>query len=471
MNEQDNGVAPVDLRSQELAAGALDAPRCAAVTREGHQCHNRPIEGHRYCRVHAALETASAEVPVETSSGVVAELLDEAADQTAAPVGEARGEPAADSPPAGMEREIPIETAAAAAAVGLDEVAAAVQELEVEIRNHEETTHAAARDFAAGVMRLIRENVPRMPTQAAGRISKLVRENLSSDYLDPDFWRGIGMVLQYQVEEISNLIQRRMRGEFDLDEFGMDAELVELVRPISGFLYRTYWRVGVEGLENVPGDGRALLVSNHGGVLPWDSVMIATAVLEDHSSPRVVRTLYPAALKSVPGLDRALSTFGQTPDTAENATRLLEQDQLVLVFPEGAGGLGKLFWNRYKLQRFRRSGSVALALRTGAPIVPVAVVGAEEIYPMLADIKPLAEALRLPFFPITPLFPLLGPLGLIPLPSKWSIAFGEPIETGQYGPDAADDPALVAKLGEEVRGRVQALLDQLLAARPSAFAR
>jgi 1-acyl-sn-glycerol-3-phosphate acyltransferase len=221
----------------------------------------------------------------------------------------------------------------------------------------------------------------------------------------------------------------------------------------------------------VPGEGRALLVANHGGVLPWDAVMIATAILEDHASPRVARTLYPSAFKLLPGVAPVLSAFGQVPDTAENATRLLAEDQLVCVFPEGVDALGKRFWDRYKLKRFRRSASVGMAIRTGAPIVPVAVVGAEETYPLLANVGPLAEALRLPFFPITPLFPWLGPLGLVPLPSKWAIAFGEPIPTAEYGADAADDARLVAHVADTVRQRVQTLLDQQLLARPSAFGR
>jgi 1-acyl-sn-glycerol-3-phosphate acyltransferase len=149
--------------------------------------------------------------------------------------------------------------------------------------------------------------------------------------------------------------------------------------------------------------------------------------------------------------------------------RLLEDDQLACVFPEGMSGLGKLFGARYKLSRFRRSGSVGLALQTGAPIVPVAVVGAEETYPMLADAQPLAQMLRLPFFPITPLFPWLGPLGLIPLRTKWSIAFGEPITTAEYGADAAGDPLLVSRLCEQLRERIQSMIDQQLAARASVF--
>jgi 1-acyl-sn-glycerol-3-phosphate acyltransferase len=366
--------------------------------------------------------------------------------------------------PGGTSTEVPIEIAGDAQS----EAAAAVQELEVEIRNQADTP-TEARDLIAGLLRLIRENLARMAPEQLPRVAKLIRENVSSDYLDPDFWRGLGMVLQYQIDEIVGLIQRRRRGEHTTDAFGMDAELVELVRPFSGFMYRSYFRVHTAGLDNVPSTGRALLVANHGGVLPWDGVMIASAVLEEHPAPRVARVLYAPNALAIPGLPRALETFGQVCDTSANVLRLLEDDQLACVFPEGTNGLGKLFKARYKLARFRRSGSVALALQTGAPIVPVAVIGAEETYPMLADAQPLAQILRLPFFPITPLFPWLGPLGLIPLPSKWSISFGEPIATAGYGPDAASDPGLLSKLCEQLHERIQYMIGQQLAARESVY--
>jgi 1-acyl-sn-glycerol-3-phosphate acyltransferase len=345
---------------------------------------------------------------------------------------------------------------------------AAVQEIEVEIRNQAETS-AETRDLMADLLRLIRENLARMAPEQLGRAAAIIRENVSSDYLDPDFWRGVGMVLQYQVDEITSLIQRRRRGEYTTDAFGMDAELVELVRPFSGFMYRSYFRVSTQGLENVPSAGRTLLAANHSGVLPWDSVMIASAVLEEHAAPRITRVLYAPSALALPGLPRALETFGQVCDTSANVLRLLEDDQLACVFPEGMNGLGKLFTARYKLARFRRSGSVALALQTGTPIVPVAVVGAEETYLMLADAQPLAQMLRLPFFPITPLFPWLGPLGLIPLPTKWSISFGEPIPTAAYGPDSAADPLLVSRLCVQLRERIQSMIDAQLAARESVF--
>jgi 1-acyl-sn-glycerol-3-phosphate acyltransferase len=435
----DQDVAP----AADLSSDALPEPRCEGTTQSGSGCRNRPLEGQRYCRMHIALAGATSALP-----SAAVDLLGSTATQDVND----------------MAEDIPIEIGGDARA----DAVAAVEELEVEIRNQADTP-AATRDLMANVLRLIRENLTRMAPEQLGRAATLIRENVSSDYLDPDFWRGIGMVLQYQVDEVTSLIKRRQRGEYTLDAFGMDTELVDLVRPFSGFMYRSYFRVSVEGLEHVPSDGRALLAANHSGVLPWDGMMIASAVLEEHDAPRVVRVLYAPSALALPGLPRALEAFGQVCDTSANVLRLLEDDQLACVFPEGAHGLGKLFKSRYKLARFRRSGSVALALQSSAPIVPVAVVGAEETYPMLADAQPLAQMLRLPFFPITPLFPWLGPLGLIPLRTKWSIAFGEPLPTAGYGPDAAADPLLVSRLCEQLRERIQTIIEQQLAARTSVF--
>jgi 1-acyl-sn-glycerol-3-phosphate acyltransferase len=422
---------------------ALPEPHCEATTQSGSRCRNRPLEGQRYCRLHIALAGEASALP-----SVAVALPGSTAAQE----------------PFNSPDDVPIEIAVDARA----DAVAAVEELEVEIRNHADAP-AGTRNLIADLLRLIRENLARMAPEQLGRVTTLIRENVSSDYLDPDFWRGIGMVLQYQVDEITSLIRRRSRGEYTLDAFGMDAELVELVRPFSGFMYRSYFRVNAEGLDHVPSSGRALLAANHSGVLPWDGMMIASAVLEEHAAPRVVRVLYAPSALALPGVPSALERFGQVCDTSANVLRLLEDDQLACVFPEGTNGLSKLFKARYKLARFRRSGSVALALQTGAPIVPVAVVGAEETYPMLADAQPLAQMLRLPFFPITPLFPWLGPLGLIPLRTKWSIAFGEPIATAEYGPDAAKDPLLAARLCEQLRERIQSMVDQQLAARDSVF--
>lgn len=453
---------PIAIPAPEHPADPLPEPRCQAATRSGKPCRNRPLDGQPYCRIHAPLGGAESAVP-----SAAVELVGSSDAQDLPIDGAAGVQTAHDGTMAAQEEELPIggatplETARA-------EAVAAVEELEIDIRN-QPTDQPETRDLAAAALRLIGANMPRMSPQAVQRIVKMVRENVSSDYLDPDFWRGVGMVLRYQAEETAGLIRRRLRGEYTTDPYGMDAELIEAVRPFLAFMYHTWWRVTAEGLEHVPGEGRGLLVANHSGVLPWDGAMIATAMLEEHPQPRIVRNLHLSWFSTLPVLAPALAAFGQVQALPENAIRLLEEDQLVCVFPEGLKGVGKLFRDRYKLARFGRGGFVQMALRTGAPLIPVGVVGAEEIYPMLADAKPIARLLGFPFFPLTPLFPWFGLLGFVPLPSKWTIVFGEPIPTAEYGPASADQPLLVSELSERIRNRVQALIDAKLAARTSIF--
>ncbi|HEX9439310.1 MAG TPA: lysophospholipid acyltransferase family protein [Roseiflexaceae bacterium] len=425
----------------EHPADPLPEPRCGAMTRAGQPCRNRPLEGQRYCRLHAPLAGANSAVPAEAVE------LDGGSDPEELPLG-----------------NLPLEDAARA------EVVAALEELEIEIRN-QPSDRDGPRDLAADALRLVRENLLRAGPLAIEQVLKLVRENLNlnSDYLDPDFWRGLGMVLRYQAEETADMLRRRVRGEYATDRYGMDMELIELVRPFLSFMYRRWWRVSAEGLEHVPDDTRALMVANHSGVLPWDGAMIATAVLDEHDSPRVVRCLHLSWFSMLPFVAPALAAFGQVQALPENAIRLLDEDQLVCVFPEGLKGVGKLFKDRYKLARFGRGGFVQMALRTGAPLIPVAVIGAEETYPMLANVKPAAQLFGMPYFPLTPLFPWFGLLGVVPLPSKWTIVFHAPIPTAQYGPSGADDPLLVSELSERVRGRIQATIDEKLGVRKSVF--
>jgi 1-acyl-sn-glycerol-3-phosphate acyltransferase len=277
------------------------------------------------------------------------------------------------------------------------------------------------------------------------------------------------MVLQYQLDEARGFVQRRVHGDYEVDTFGLDRELVELVQPFAGFLYHTWWRVTSEGLEHVPADGRALLVANHAGLLPWDGAMIATAIFEEHHTPRMARVLHDRWMDSAPLLAPLLTALGQTPATPENARLLLESDQLACVFPEGTVGAGKPFSQRYRLADFGRGEYIQAAIRTGAPIIPVAVVGVEEAYPNLFNIAPLARLFRLPFFPVTPLFPWFGPFGAIALPSKWSIVFHPSIETTAYGPARAEDLTLVTRLNDQVRDTIQETLDQRVRARRSLF--
>jgi 1-acyl-sn-glycerol-3-phosphate acyltransferase len=253
----------------------------------------------------------------------------------------------------------------------------------------------------------------------------------------------------------------------ETDEFGYDPRFTDTVWPIFEFLYTVWWRVEAAGLENVPAQGAALVVANHSGVLPYDGVMIKLAIRQEHPARRECRMLALDMFALLPFLAPLLAKTGEVRANPENAERLLQRGDLVGVFPEGVKGVGKDFKERYQLARFGRGGFIRIALRTGVPIVPCAVVGAEEIHPKIGHADWLGRPFGLPYFPITPTFPFLGPLGLVPLPTKWSIDFADPIPMAGYGPQAADDPILVNRLAEEVRSTIQRIVDGRLARRRS----
>ena len=280
---------------------------------------------------------------------------------------------------------------------------------------------------------------------------------------------AIGDVPEAIGEAIGRVL-RRLRGEYREDEWGFDEDFAEALFPLFEFLYDVWWRVDADGVANVPSHGRALLVANHAGSLfPFDASMMTMALMKEHPLPRWPRFLVLDLAFVVPFLSVFMRRVGGVPASLHNARALLERDELVMVFPEGVKGTGKPFSERYRLQRFGRGGFIETALRTRSPIVPVAVVGSEEIYPKIADAPALARALGAPFFPITPTFPLLGPAGLVPLPSKWRIEFGEPIDLSDHPVEAAEDRALVFDLSERVRETIQASLYENLAKRGSAF--
>ncbi len=265
-------------------------------------------------------------------------------------------------------------------------------------------------------------------------------------------------------------LRRRLTGAYEVDEFGFDPDLnqhvlMALLRP----LYEKYFRVETRGLENVPDEGGALVVANHSGTLPLDALMTQLALLDHHPAHRHLRALAADLVFQMPFVGELARKSGSTLACNPDAERLLSRGELVGVWPEGFKGIGKPFSERYKLQRFGRGGFVSAALRTRTPIIPCAIVGAEEIYPIVANFKFLARLLNLPYFPITPTFPWLGPLGMVPLPSKWLIEFGEPIPTDSYEPAAADDPMLVFNLTDQVRETIQHTLYQLLMQRRSVF--
>ncbi|MFI8854976.1 lysophospholipid acyltransferase family protein [Streptomyces sp. 891-h] len=267
-----------------------------------------------------------------------------------------------------------------------------------------------------------------------------------------------------------DFLRRRVTGEYEVDDFGYDQELTDqvlmtLLRPV----FEKYFRVEVRGVENIPADGAALVVANHSGTLPLDGLMLQVAVHDQHPADRHLRLLGADLVFVLPLVNELARKAGHTLACAEDAQTLLERGEVVGVMPEGFKGLGKPFADRYKLQRFGRGGFVSTALRAGAPIVPCSIVGAEEIYPMVGNSRTLARLFGFPYFPLTPTFPWLGPLGAVPLPTKWTIQFGEPVPTDGYPPEAAEDPMLMFNLTDQVRETIQHTLYKLLVRRRSVF--
>ncbi|BDY29545.1 MULTISPECIES: lysophospholipid acyltransferase family protein [Mycolicibacterium] len=276
--------------------------------------------------------------------------------------------------------------------------------------------------------------------------------------------------LAKQIAAVSEFIRKRMTGDYVVDEFGFDPHLNNAIfLPLLRVLFQSWFRVEVSGIENLPAKGAALVVANHAGVLPFDGLMTQVAVHDHHPSHRDLRLLAADLVFDLPMVGQMARKAGHTMACTADAHRLLANGELTAVFPEGFKGLGKHFNDRYKLQRFGRGGFVSAALRAKAPIVPCSIVGSEEIYPMIADVKLLARLFGLPYFPVTPLFPLAGAAGLVPLPSKWHIQFGEPIETADYDESAADDPMVTFELTDQVRETIQQTLYQLLAGRRNMF--
>lgn len=318
---------------------------------------------------------------------------------------------------------------------------------------------SAGRDAAAGAPQLSQTDLE----QAVMLLIKALRAagaaaGLAGDELDESVARTLAF------------LRRRITGDYAIDEFGYDEDFTEHVAlPLLRPLYRTWFRVEVRGIENIPAEGGGLLVANHSGTIAVDSVMTQIAVHDETPGHRSLRMLGADLVFGSPLVGPLARKTGSTLATSADAQRLLDGGHLVGVWPEGFKGVGKLYKDRYRLQRFGRGGFVAAALRAEVPIIPCSIVGAEEIAPMLANAAPLARLLGMPYFPITPTFPWLGPLGMVPLPSKWLIEFGTPIRTDDRGEGAADDPAVVFEIADRVRETIQHTIYDLLRDRRSVF--
>lgn len=257
--------------------------------------------------------------------------------------------------------------------------------------------------------------------------------------------------------------------ENEVDDFGLDPVYEHRLRPLLDFLFKRYFRAKVEGVGNVPESGRAIIVANHSGALPLDGLMLRQALRLHHPTARDTRWLAEDYSFYLPFIGVTMNRIGAVRACPENGERLLGKNHVVAVFPEGAEGIKKLYKERYQLQRFGRGGFVRLALRTSSPIIPCAIIGGEEANPIVYRMDNLSKLLGLDYLPITPTFPLLGPLGLLPAPSRWHIVMGEPISVADYGPAAASDHVLVGRIAERVRSRIAQLLEQGLKRRKSVF--
>ena len=279
----------------------------------------------------------------------------------------------------------------------------------------------------------------------------------------PGGWRS-------RVADVLEFARRQLDGESEVDQFGFDPEFnSRVLMPMARVLYQRWFGVQMRGLAHVPDAGPALVVANHSGTLPVDAVMLQAGLHDEHPAHRNLRLLGADLVYEIPLLGPIARKGGHTRACPANAHVLLRSGEVVGVFPEGFKGTGKPFTDRYQLRRFGRGGFAVSAIRAGVPIVPCAIVGAEEIYPLLGNARPVAELLGLPYFPITPLFPWLGPIGAVPLPSKWIIEFCPPVPTCDYEPGSENDPAVIADLTGRVRGTIQRKLDDLLAERGPAF--
>jgi 1-acyl-sn-glycerol-3-phosphate acyltransferase len=266
-----------------------------------------------------------------------------------------------------------------------------------------------------------------------------------------------------EVPEIARAIDAIPTGVTGYDQWGFSPEQSKLYYSLAYWAFR-YFRPVIEGIENVPA-GRVLIVPNHSGQLPFDGMVIAVACLLEARPPRLVRAMVERWFPTLPFVNVAFARAGAVTGDPLNCRNLLEAENAILVFPEGARGSGKPWSHRYRLVDFGR-GFMRLALQTGAPIVPVSVVGAEESIISLTDIKPLARLLHAPYFPISPLLPLLGPLAYMPLPTRFYVTFGEPMRF--EGPFDDEDAAVDAKV-QVVKARVQTMIDEGLAKRPGIF--
>jgi 1-acyl-sn-glycerol-3-phosphate acyltransferase len=464
-----------DARFQDEAGEGAGRARCGALTAAGQPCRNYAVEGGR-CRVHAAADPDTEVAPPRTAARRAPGLAG----------GGPRARPGARPHPAisdtrggsiaeGGRASRPREARRGAPRPGRDADAADARGSAGPGRPAvapEGSGQAGDGDAGgAGAGAGGRTGGPR-PGSFAWADAQLLQRGFGSaidglellrDAADDRFLDALrGLV---------GFLRRRATGSYEIDDFGFDEDLTtHVLMPLLRPLHRHYWRVTSHGIEHVPTEGGALLVANHAGTLPADALITRLDVFD--LTGRHARELGADLVFRTPFVGELARKTGATLASGDDADRLLAAGELVAVWPEGFKGLGKPWKDRYKLQRFGRGGFVATASRAQVSIIPTAIVGSEEIYPMLFDLRIVARLLGFPYFPVVPqmfALPVLGPFALLPLPSKWVIEYGEPIEPSSFGPDLAEDPMALFDLTDQVRERIQQMLYRNLMGRRSVF--
>ena len=438
--------------------------RCAALTGKGRPCRNKPLQGSLYCSIHTRKldeKTDREKQRSTTSDRRNAFPLPKEEEPGEDRTGKARGFFIPDEL-RGIEEEM------------FDVIKGVIEQFWI---HHHEIPKVDENRLGVLMRQVLAEVDPSVHSAdwfnsffhwLRNFFGALFPGNKLADMAPPslgseDLYRKFLNLISFFIKELSP------KKPSDVDDFGFDEEYTMRFYPFFDFMYSVYWRVDVEGIENVPDEGRALMVANHSGVVPWDSTMLIMSVLKEHPNPRFVRCLMLDMFTSSPYLGTFFCRTGQVRASRENGVQLLERGNLVAVFPEGLKGIGKLFSQRYKLQRFGRGGYIKLAVETGAPIIPVSVIGAEEIYPLVYRADWLAKVFNFPYFPITITFPWMGLLGLIPLPTKWLIEFGRPVDVSRHSPKEADNEVVVQELSDRIKNTIQDMIYKNIKKRKSVF--
>lgn len=412
-------------------------PRCAGATQSGQRCRLPAQTEGGFCHIHARTPALAAPAP---------------APAVPAPA------PAAPAPdPAQTLRQ---------------EVRHTLRHLAARIEAGETGRQGLRALTPAEVTALLQDQTQPLPSTLRAGLLALIEEASAQETLDAEAWRGAGYILQITLHTpahfLPHFLRQRLRGEYEVDAWGYDPEIADLLALIAGVFFHTYWRIELTGVEHLPQQGRALLAANQSSILPLEGAMVAYGVRAYHPARRLLRVLAPTWLPDLPFWTMLLQKAGHAPAHAANARRLLAEESLVLAFPEGYRGVERAA-HPYRLRPFQSSDLLAAALEMAAPILPVSVVGAAEAYPLLANARPIARLLGLPAFPITTTWPWLGPLGALPLPSKWWIDIGPPLPGAGTIPERAADPRFLAEMAALLRERIQAQIDQRLQSRGSRF--